>query len=152
MVMTINGKKFFLWRAVDDEGGVLDLRVQRRRDKAAALKLMRKLLKKQQMTPERLTTDKLRSHCVAFGKLQLTAIHEQGLRKNNRAESSHQPTRRRERKMQRFKSPGSTRQFLTMHAAVNNIFNTERHLVYRRTLRIFRNQAMADWKAAAQAA
>ena len=78
-------------------------------------------------------------------KLGLLARHEQGLRKNNRAENSHQPTRRRERKMQRFKSPGSAQRFLSAHAAVHNTFNTQRHLVSRRTLRQFRAEAAVAW-------
>jgi putative transposase len=106
MAVTIAGRRFWLWRAVDDEGEVLDLLVQRRRDKAAAVKLMRKLLKKQGFAPDVLVTDRLRSYSAAKSEIGLSAHHEQGLRMNNRAESSHQPTRRRERKMQRFKSPG----------------------------------------------
>jgi transposase-like protein len=102
------------WRAVDDEGEVLDLLVQRRRDKAAAVKLMRKLLKKQGFAPEVLVTDKLRSYGAAKSEMRLCARHEQGLRRNNRAE--HLPLRRRERKMQRFKSPGSAQRFLSVHA------------------------------------
>src|SRR5271154_3663239 len=105
MAVLIGGKRFWLWRAVDDEGEVLDLLVQRRRDKNAAVKLMRKLLKKQGFAPDVLVTDKLRSYGAARAALGLTAHHVQGLRKNNRAENSHQPVRRRERKMQRFKSP-----------------------------------------------
>jgi transposase-like protein len=96
-----------LWRAVDDEGEVLDLLVQRRRDEATAMKLMRKLLKKQGFAPDVLVTDKLRSYGAAKSEIGLSARHEQGLGKNNRAENWHQPTRRRERKMRRFKSPGS---------------------------------------------
>jgi transposase-like protein len=103
----VAGRRFWLWRAVDDEGEVLDLLVQPRRDKAAAVKLMRKLLKKQGFAPEVLVTDKLRSYGAAKSEIGLSARHERGLRQNNRAENSHQPTRRRERKMQRFKSPGS---------------------------------------------
>ena len=95
----IAGRQFWLWRAVDDEGEVLDLLVQRGRDKAAAVKLMRKLLKKQGFAPDVLVTDKLRSYGAARSEMGLSARHEQGLRKNNRAENSHQPTRRRERKM-----------------------------------------------------
>src|SRR5271157_1394921 len=94
-----------LARAVDDEGEALDLLVQRRRDKAAAVKLMRKLPKKQGFAPNVLVTDQLRSYGAAKSEMGLSARHEQGLRKNNRAENSHQPTRRCERKMQRFKSP-----------------------------------------------
>ena len=107
------GHEFWLWRAVDDEGEVLDLLVQRRRDKTAAVKLMRKLLKKQSFAPDVLVTDKLRSYGAAKVEIGLSARHEQGLRRNNRAENSHQPTRRRERKMQRFKSPGSAQWFLS---------------------------------------
>ena len=114
------GRQFWLWRAVDDEGEVLDLLLQRRRNKAAAVKLMRKLLKKQGFAPDVLVTDKLRSYGAAMLEMGLSARHEQGLRKNNRAENSHQPTRRRERKMQRFKSPGSAQRFLSIHAAIQN--------------------------------
>jgi putative transposase len=94
MAVTIAGRKFWLWRAVDDEGEVLDLLVQRRRDKAAAVKLMRKLLKKQGFAPDVLLTDKLRSYGAAKSEIGLSARHEQGLRKNNRAENSHQPSAR----------------------------------------------------------
>jgi len=88
-----------------------------------------------------LVTDKLRSYGAAKSEIGLSARHEQGLRKNNRAENSHQPTRRRERKMQRFKSPGSAQRFLSVHAAVQNTFNVQRHLTSRRTLRVFREEA-----------
>jgi putative transposase len=152
MAVRIGGKQIYLWRAVDSEGEVLDVLVQRRRDKHAALKLMRKLLKKQGFAPAVVTTDKLRSYGAAFTEIGLTARHEQGLRKNNRAEVSHQPVRRRERKMQRFKSPGSAQRFLSVHAAAYNTFNVQRHLISRRTLRIFRAEAMAQWHAATAAA
>src|SRR3954454_3451692 len=107
MVVQIAGKRMYLWRAVDHEGEILDMLVQRRRDKRAALRLMRKLLKKHGFTPKLLTTDKLGSYGAAFRHLGLTCPHEQELRKNNRAENSHQVVRRRERKMQRFKSARS---------------------------------------------
>ena len=107
MAVQIGGKRLWLWRAVDSEGEVLDLLVQRRRDKAAAEKLMRKLLKKQGYAPTVLVTDKLRSYGAARAAIGITARHDQSLRANNRAENSHQPVRRRERKMQRFKSAGS---------------------------------------------
>src|SRR5271155_596559 len=120
MAVVIAGRQFWLWRAVDNEGEVLDLLVQRRRDKAAAVKLMRKLLKKYAFVPERLVTDDLRSYAPAARDLGIEHLHERGRWKNNRAENSHQPTRRRERKMQRFKSAGSAQKFLSAHAAVYN--------------------------------
>ena len=151
MAVTIAGRQFWLWRAVDDEGEVLDLLVQRRRDKAAAVKLMRKLLKKQGFAPDVLVTDKLRSYGAAKSEIGLSARHDQGLRANNRAENSHQPTRRRERKMQRFKSPGSAQRFLSLHAAVHNTFNVQRRLTSRRTLRVLRDEAFRTCRAATTA-
>jgi transposase-like protein len=152
MAVRIAGEQMYLWRAVDSEGEVLDVLVQRRRDKAAALKLMRKLLRKQGFAPALVTTDQLRSYGAAFAELGITARHERGLRKNNRAEVSHQPVRRRERKMQRFKSPGSAQRFLSVHSAAYNTFNVQRHLISRRTLRAVRAEATAQWHAAAAAA
>src|SRR5271156_4878933 len=149
--MTIAGRQFWLWRAVDDEGEVLDLLEQRRRDRAAAVKLMRKLLKKQGFAPDVLVTDKLRSYGAAKAEIELSARHDQGLRANNRAENSHQPTRRLERKMQRFKSTGSAQRFLSVHAAVQNTFNVQRHLTSRRTLRVLREEAFQTWRAATTA-
>ena len=148
MAVRIGGRQFWLWRAVDDEGEVLDLLVQRRRHAKAAAKLMRKLLKKQGFAPKTLVTDRLRSYEAAKSQLGLSARHEQGLRKNNRAENSHLPVRRRERKMQRFKSPGSAQRFLSVHAAVHNTFNVQRHLVSRNTLRALRSEALQNWRAA----
>jgi transposase-like protein len=141
-----------LWRAVDHEGEVLDMLVQRRRDKRAALRLMQKLLKKQGFVATLLTTDKLGSYGAAFRHLRLACPHEQGLRKNNRAENSHQAVRRRERKMQRFKSAAFAQRFLSIHAAVHNTFNLQRHLISRSTLRTFRAEAAAQWQDAVAAA
>src|SRR6266853_717185 len=151
MVVRIAGKRMYLWRAVDHEGEVLDMLVQRRRDRRAALRLMRKLLRKQGFTPKSLTTDKLGSYGAAFRHLGLTCPHEQGLRANNRAENSHQPVRRRERKMQRFKSGGSAHRFLSVHAAVHNTFNLQRHLISWLTLRSFRAEATAQRQSAVAA-
>jgi len=151
LVIRIAGVRMYLWRAVDHEGEVLDMLVQRRRDTRAALRLMRKLLKKQGFAPRLLVTDKLRSYASAFRRLGLTCPHEQRLRKNNRAENSHQAVRRRERKMQRFKSARSAQRFLNMHAAVHNTFNLQRHLVSRSTLRIFRAEAANQWRDAVAA-
>ena len=151
MVVRIAGRQMYLWRAVDHEGEVLDMLVQRRRNQRAALRLMRKLLRKQGFAPKLLTTDKLGSYGSAFRHLRLSCPHEQGLRANNRAENSHQLVRRRERKMQRFKSAGSAQRFLNVHAAVHNTFNLQRHLISRSTLRVFRAEATARWQAAVAA-
>jgi transposase-like protein len=113
MVVSIQGRRMYLWRAVDSEGEILDVLVQPRRDKAAALELMRKLLKKQGLAPSVLVTDKLGSYGAARQELGLSAHHEQGLRRNNRAGNSRQGVRRRERKMQGVKSPGSTQRSTT---------------------------------------
>jgi transposase-like protein len=152
MVVWIAGKHMYLWRAVDHEGEVLEILVQRRRDKHAAVKLMCKLLHKQGFAPKRVTTDRLRSYAAAFQHLGLSCHHEQGIRQNNRAENSHQVVRRRERKMQRFKSAASAQRFLSLHAAIHNTFNLQRHLVSRSTLRIFRAETAAQWRTATTAA
>jgi putative transposase len=158
MVVRIVGKRMYLWRAVDHEGEVLDIFVQRRRDTRAALrlmrkllKLMRKLLKKHELAPKLVVTDKLRFYASALRRLRLACPHEQELRKNNRAENSHQAVRRRERKLQRFKSPRSVQRFLSVHGAVHNTFNFQRHLISRSTLRIFRAEATAQWQDAVAA-
>ena len=149
--LKIDGRMVYLWRAVDAEGEVLDVLIQSKRNKHAALKLMRKLLKKYAVVPERMVTDDLRSYGAATLDLGIDHLHDRGRWKNNRAENSHQPTRRRERKMQRFKSPGSAQRFLSLHAAVQNTFNVQRHLTSRRALRVLRDEAFRTWRAATAA-
>jgi len=127
MVVRIAGRRMYLWRAVDHEGEILDMLVQSRRDKRAALRLMRKLLRKQGFAPRLLVTDKLGSYGAAFRQLGLSSPHEQGLRRNNRAENSHQVVRRRERKVQRFKSADSAQCFLSMHATTPSTYNVISH-------------------------
>ena len=119
MVVKIGGQWMYLWRAVDDEGEVLDMLVQKRRNKTAALKLLRKLLKNQGVYPETIVTDGLASYGAATRELGCEDRHRPSrLRENNRAENSHLPIRLRERKQQRFKSQGSAQRFLATHAAV----------------------------------
>ncbi len=141
----IGGKRTYLWRAVDDEGEVLKILAQSRRNKRAALKLMRKLLKKQGYIPDEIVTDKLGSYSAALRELGLAHLHITGGRLNNRAEVSHQPTRRREWRMGRFKSPGSMQRFLSVHDAIYNHFNLQRHLISRPTLRQMRAKTNAEW-------
>jgi transposase-like protein len=150
--LKIDGRMVYLWRAVDAEGEVLDVLAPSKRNKHAALKLMRKLLKKYAFVPQRLVTDDLRSYGAAARDLRLENRHERGRWKNNRAENSHQPTRRRERKMQRFKSVGSAQKFLSSHAAVYNTFNVQRHLTSAQTHRTLRAAAMNTWREAVAAA
>ena len=126
--------------------------IQSERNKRAALKLMRKLLKKYAFVPERLITDDLRSYSAAARDLGIESRHGRGRWENNRAENSRQPTRRRERKMQRFKSAGSAQKFLTSHAAVYNTFNVQRHLTSAQTHRTLRAAAMSAWREAVAAA
>ena len=143
--LRIGGRLVYLWRAVDAEGEVLDVLLQTKRNKHAALKLMRKLLKKTGFSPDKLVTDELASYGAAIRDLGLANRHERGRSRNNRAENSHQPARRRERKMQRFKSMGSAQRFLSIHAAAYNTFNIQRHLISAKTHRSFRAAAMAAW-------
>ena len=151
MVIVIRRRRHWLWRAVDNEGEVLDFLVQSKRNAKAALKLMRKLLKKHGWAPTRITTDKLKSYHVAFRTLGLTAEHIDEKRANNRAENSHQPVRRRERKQQRFKSPGSAQRFLNIQSSVYNTFYVQRHLLSRPTFKRFRTDAFSVWERASAA-
>jgi transposase-like protein len=153
MVVKIRGNRMFLWRAVDDEGEVLDMLVQERRNKGAALRLLRKLLRNQGVRPNAIITDKLASYRAAARDLGLTDRHQPGgMRENNRAENSHLPIRRRERKQQKFKSRASAQKFLATHAAVYNVFNLQPHLIRRSTLRHLRAEARRTWAAATAAA
>ena len=149
MVVKISGKRMYLWRAVDDEGEVLDVLVQKRRNKVAALKLLRRLLKNQGIHPEVIVTDGLASYPAAMRMLGCKDRHHPGrLRDNNRVENSHLVIRRRERKQQKFKSQGSAQRFLSSHGPIYNTFNTQPHMISRPGLRILRAGAHADWAAA----
>ena len=153
MVVKISGKRMYLWRAVDDEGEVLDVLVQKRRNKVAALKLLRRLLKNQGIHPEVIVTDGLASYPAAMRILGCKDRHHPGrLRDNNRVENSHLVIRRRERKQQKFKSQGSAQRFLSSHGPIYNTFNIQPHLISRPGLRILRAGAHADWAAATVAA
>lgn len=138
-------KRTYLWRAVDFEGEVLEVLDQSPRNKRAALKLMRKLLKKQGYIPDKIFTDKLGLYSAALREFGLVHLHVTGDQLNNRAEVSHQSTRRRERRMGRFKPPGLMQRFLSDHDAICNQFNVQRHLISRPTLRPMGAKAFAEW-------
>jgi putative transposase len=148
MVVVIRRKRYWLWRDVDNEGEVLDVLIQSRRDAKAARKLMKKLLRKHGFAPSRIVTDKLRSYPAAFRAIGLVAEHDRSLGANYRTENSHQPIRRRERKMRRFKSPGFTRRFLSIHAATYNTFHHQRRLNRRSFYKGIRTASFDAWKIA----
>ena len=141
----INGKQPYLWRAVDQEGDVIDVFIQPRRDGAAAKRFFKRLLRRQGEVPRRIVTDKLRSYGVAHRELMPNTIHDTAQYANNRAELSHQPTRVRERGMRRFESVAQAQRFLTVHAAVYNLFNPGRHLVRAAHYRKRRTDAFGQW-------
>jgi putative transposase len=149
MMVKVGGKRMWFWRMVDDEGEVLDVLLQKRRNKGTALKLLRKLLKNTGLHPETITTDGLASYRAAMRELALTKRHRpSGMRASNRAENSHLPIRRRERKQQKFKSQGSAQRPLSTHTAVYNNFNVQQHIISRPTLRRFQATAYQTWAAA----
>jgi putative transposase len=125
--LTINGERHYLWRAVDQDGNVLDILVQRRRDKHAAKKFFRKLLKGLRYVPRVLITDQLKSYGAAKREILPGVEHRQHRYLNNRAENSHQPTRQRERRMQGFKSPGHAQRFLSAYGPIAQHFRPRRH-------------------------
>jgi putative transposase len=141
----INGETHYLWRAVDHEGEVLESYVTTRRDRKAALKFLKKSMKRHG-SPHILVTDKLRSYCAAMKDIGNAERQETGRWLNNRAENSHLPFRRRERAMQRFRSMRSLQKFTAVHSSVCNHFNQERHLNNRDNFKLNRTAALAEWR------
>jgi putative transposase len=141
----INGEMHYLWRAVDQEGEVLESYVTKARDKAAALSFMRRTLKRHG-SPEAITTDGLRSYKAAMKDLGSQNKQEIGRWANNRAENSHQPFRRRERAMLRFRQMKTLQKFASVHGSIHNHFNQERHLVDRQTFKLRRSAALVEWQ------
>ena len=145
MYVKVNGEMAYLWRAVDHEGEVLESFVTKKRDKAAALKFIKKAMKRYG-NPEAITTDGLRSYRAAMTELGNAAKQQVGRWANNRAENSHLPFRRRERAMLRFRQMKTLQKFASVHANVHNHFNTERRLVDRPTYKMLRSAALAEWR------
>jgi putative transposase len=141
----INGEQHYLWRAVDQEDEVLESFVTKRRDRTAALKFLRKAMKRFGRS-EVIVTDLLRSYRTAMKMIGISGRQETGHRKNNRAENSHQPFRRRERAMAKFRSVKSLQKFTSVHASVHNHFNQKRHLHSRQNFKANRSTALAEWR------
>ena len=145
LFVTLTGRQQYLWRAVDEDGDVLDLLVQSRRNRRGAVRFFRKLLKRQGSVPRRLVTDKLHSYPAAFRAVMPSVIHCTDQYANNRAEVSHQPTRQRERQMRRFKSAGHLQRFASVHGVVQNLFRVGRHLLRAADHRLLRTRAFVEW-------
>jgi putative transposase len=143
--LKINGKTSYLWRAVDQDGTVLDILVQSRRNKAAAKTFFRNLLKGCQYVPRVIITDKLASYGAAKREILMGVEHRQHKRLNNRAENSHQPTRQRERTMRRFKSPGHAHRFLSAHGPSRDHFCPRRHRLKAHAYKEERNRRFQVW-------
>lgn len=141
----INGETYYLWRAVDHEGEVLEAFVTKRRDRNSALRFLRKTMKRYGR-PEAIVTDRLRSYPAAMREIGNEARQETGRWLNNRAENSHQPFRRRERAMAKFRSAKSLQKFASIHSSVHNHFNQERHLYNRESFKLNRSAALAEWR------
>ena len=146
LFVNIQGRRQYLWRAVDQDGDVMDIHVQSRRDRCAAARFFQKLLKGQGREPRRLITDKLRSYSVAHHTVMASVVHSTRQYENNRAEVSHQPTRQRERQMRRFKSVGHAQRFLSVHALVQNLFRVGRHVRRAVHHRLLRTRAFWVWR------
>jgi len=147
LFVRIRGQQHYLWRAVDQDGDVIDILLQPRRDRRAAERLFRKLLKGQGREPRRLVTDKLRSYAAAQRTIMPSVAHDTSQYANNRAEVSHEPTRQRERGMRRFKSMAHAQRFLSVHGITQNLFRVGRHLPRAADYRILRARAFVVWNA-----
>ena len=141
----IRGQQHYLWRAVDEDGDVIDILVQSRRNRRAAERFFRKLLKGQGRAPRRLITDKLGSYGAAHRTAMPSVVHSTRQYENNRAEASHQPTRQRERQMRRFKSAAHLQRFASVHGVVQNLFRVGRHLLRAAHYRLLRTRSFAIW-------
>ena len=147
LFIRIRGGRYYLWGAVDQDGDMLDILAQKRRNTSAATRFFRTLLKGLRYTPNRLVTDKLGSYRAAHRTTFPSVRHCTTQYANNRAEVSHQPTRQRERHMRRFKSLRHVQRFLSVHSPINNLFRVGHHLMQAAHYRLFRDQAFVTWRA-----
>jgi putative transposase len=143
----INGQQQYLWRAVDQDGDVIDILLQSRRDQRAAERFLRRLVRGQGEQPFRIITDKLGSYSAAKRTILPGVTHDMQQYANNRAELSHQPTRMRERQMRRFKSPRQTQRFLSAHGVITNLFRVGRHHLSSSNHRLLRSRSFSIWRA-----
>ena len=145
MFVKIPGVRHYLWRAVDQDGEIVDVFLQPRHNGKAAMKFFKRLLKTHREEPRKIVTDKLKSYGITHRKLLPDTIHDTEQYSNNGAELSHQPRRVREREMRCFKSAQQTQRFVNVHAAVHHLFNLVRHLVSAKSYRFFRSRAFSTW-------
>src|SRR6202163_1883296 len=146
LFVRINGQQQYLWRAVDQDGDVIDILLQSRRDQRAAERFLRRLLRGQGKQPFRIITDKLKSYAAASRTILPGVTHDTQQYANNRVEISHQPTRMRERQMRRFKSPQQAQRFLSLHGVVQNLFCIARHLLRSTHHRLLRSRSFEVWR------
>ncbi len=145
-IVTVRGERRYLWRAVDQDGDVLDILMQKRKDKQAAVRFFKKLMKRQGRSAREIITDKLPSYGAARKAIMPTSMHRHDRYANNRAEVSHEHTRAQERQMRRFKSPGQAQRFLAVHSQVHNLFRIGRHLHRAANYRLLRSRSFEAWQ------
>ncbi len=146
VIVIVRGERWYLWRAVDQDTNVIDILVQKRKDKQAAKRFFRKMLKRQGQSPRRMISDKLKSYSAARREIMLSVVHCQNRYANNRAEASHQHTRQHERQMRIFKAPRQAQRFLSVEAQIHNLFRIERHLLKACHYRNFRERSFSVWQ------
>ena len=145
LFVTIQGQRQNLWRAIDQDGDVIDILVQPRRDQRAAERFFRKILKRQEREPRRLVTDKLRSYEAALRSIMPSVVHDTERYANNRAEVSHEKIRQRERQMRGFKSAAQAQRFWSVHGVIQNLFRVKRHLLRSANHRMLRGRSLLVW-------
>ena len=145
-IVTVRGERLYMWRAVDQDGDVLDILVQKRKDKQSAVRFFKKLMRGQGCSARKIVTDKLPSYGAARKEIMPTSMHRHEHYANNRAEVSHEHTRAQERQMRRFKSPGQAQRFLAVHSQIHNLFRIGRHLLRAANYRLLRSRSFESWQ------